>query len=64
MQKAGRIPPTARVGDILIASNLISQEQLEDAIAQHVITSYSIHYTKLYDRDITARMKAVKLIDS
>ena len=34
MQKAGRIPQTARVGDILIASNLISQEQLEDAIAQ------------------------------
>lgn len=34
MQKAGKIPPSARVGDILIASNLITQEQLEDAIAQ------------------------------
>jgi len=34
MQRAGRIPPTARVGDILIASKLITPEQLEDAIAQ------------------------------
>ena len=34
MQRAGKIPSTARVGDILIASKLISQEQLEDAIAQ------------------------------
>jgi len=36
MQKAGKIPPSARVGDILIASKLITQEQLEDAIAQQV----------------------------
>jgi type II secretory ATPase GspE/PulE/Tfp pilus assembly ATPase PilB-like protein len=34
MQRAGKIPPSARVGDILIASKLITQEQLEDAIAQ------------------------------
>ena len=33
MQRAGKIPSTARVGDILIASNLITREQLEDAIA-------------------------------
>ena len=37
MQKAGKIPSSARVGDILIASKLITQEQLEDAIAQQVI---------------------------
>ncbi|MEN8231542.1 MAG: GspE/PulE family protein [Thermodesulfobacteriota bacterium] len=37
MQKAGKIPSTARVGDILIASKLVTQEQLEDAIAQQVI---------------------------
>jgi len=36
MQRAGKIPPTARVGDILIASNLVTQEQLEDAVAQQV----------------------------
>ncbi len=36
MQKAGKIPASARVGDILIASKLITQEQLEDAIAQQV----------------------------
>ncbi len=34
MQKAGKIPSTARVGDILMASNLVTREQLEDAIAQ------------------------------
>jgi len=37
MQKAGKIPSTARVGDILIASKLVTQEQLEEAIAQQVI---------------------------
>jgi type II secretory ATPase GspE/PulE/Tfp pilus assembly ATPase PilB-like protein len=37
MQKAGKIPSTARVGDILIASKLVTREQLEDAIAQQVI---------------------------
>ncbi|MBW2465999.1 MAG: hypothetical protein JRF02_01740, partial [Deltaproteobacteria bacterium] len=36
MQKAGKIPSTARVGDILMASKLITQEQLEDAIARQV----------------------------
>ncbi len=36
MQKAGKTPASARVGDILIASKLITQEQLEDAIAQQV----------------------------
>ena len=36
MQKAGKIPSSARVGDILIASKLITKEQLEDAIAQQV----------------------------
>jgi type II secretory ATPase GspE/PulE/Tfp pilus assembly ATPase PilB-like protein len=36
MQKEGKIPSTARVGDILIASNLVTQEQLEDAIAHQV----------------------------
>jgi type II secretory ATPase GspE/PulE/Tfp pilus assembly ATPase PilB-like protein len=36
MQKEGKVPSTARVGDILIASNLVTQEQLEDAIAQQV----------------------------
>jgi len=36
MQKDGKIPSTARVGDILIASNLVTKEQLEDAIAQQV----------------------------
>ncbi|MFC1845181.1 GspE/PulE family protein [Thermodesulfobacteriota bacterium] len=36
MQKAGKIPSTARVGDILIASKLVTQEQLEDAVAQQV----------------------------
>jgi type II secretory ATPase GspE/PulE/Tfp pilus assembly ATPase PilB-like protein len=36
MQKEGKIPPTARVGDILIASKLITQEQLEDAVATQV----------------------------
>ena len=36
MQKEGKTPPNARVGDILIASKLITQEQLEDAIAQQV----------------------------
>ncbi len=36
MQKEGKIPSTARVGDILIASNLVTQEQVEDAIAQQV----------------------------
>ncbi|MGW8161167.1 MAG: hypothetical protein ACWGN1_02860, partial [Desulfobulbales bacterium] len=34
MQKGGKTPSSARVGDILIASKLITQEQLEDAIAQ------------------------------
>jgi len=37
MQRAGKIPSTARVGDILIASKLVSQEQVEDALAQQVI---------------------------
>jgi type II secretory ATPase GspE/PulE/Tfp pilus assembly ATPase PilB-like protein len=36
MQKKGEIPSTARVGDILIASKLVTQEQVEDAIAQQV----------------------------
>jgi type II secretory ATPase GspE/PulE/Tfp pilus assembly ATPase PilB-like protein len=36
MQKEGKTPHSARVGDILIASKLITQEQLEDAIAQQV----------------------------
>jgi hypothetical protein len=36
MQRAGKIPSSARVGDILMASKLITQEQLEDAIAQQV----------------------------
>jgi type II secretory ATPase GspE/PulE/Tfp pilus assembly ATPase PilB-like protein len=36
MQKEGKIPHSARVGDILIASQLVTQEQLEDAIAQQV----------------------------
>jgi type II secretory ATPase GspE/PulE/Tfp pilus assembly ATPase PilB-like protein len=36
MQKKGKIPPTARIGDILMASKLITQEQLEDAIATQV----------------------------
>ncbi len=36
MQKEGKIPPSARVGDILLASKLITQEQLEDAIATQV----------------------------
>jgi type II secretory ATPase GspE/PulE/Tfp pilus assembly ATPase PilB-like protein len=36
MQKEGKIPHSARVGDILIASKLVTQEQLEDAIAQQV----------------------------
>ncbi len=36
MQKAGQTPSSARVGDILIAAKLITQEQLEDAIAQQV----------------------------
>ena len=36
MQKEGKVPATARVGDILIASNLVTKEQLEDAIAQQV----------------------------
>jgi type II secretory ATPase GspE/PulE/Tfp pilus assembly ATPase PilB-like protein len=36
MQKAGKIPSSARVGDILIASKLITLAQLEDAIAQQV----------------------------
>ena len=34
MQKEGKIPHSARVGDILIASQLVTQEQVEDAIAQ------------------------------
>jgi type II secretory ATPase GspE/PulE/Tfp pilus assembly ATPase PilB-like protein len=36
MQKAGKIPPNARVGDILLVSKLITKEQLEDAVAQQV----------------------------
>ena len=36
MQKEGKIPHSARVGDILIASQLVTQEQVEDAIAQQV----------------------------
>jgi len=36
MQRAGKTPSSARVGDILIAAKLITQEQLEDAIAQQV----------------------------
>ena len=36
MQRAGKIPATARVGDILVASNLVTKEQVEDAIAQQV----------------------------
>ena len=36
MQKAGKIPSTARVGDILIASKLVTREQLDDAVAQQV----------------------------
>ena len=36
MQKEGKVPPTARVGDILMASKLVTQEQLEDAIATQV----------------------------
>jgi hypothetical protein len=36
MQKEGKIPPSARIGDILMASELITQEQLEDAIATQV----------------------------
>jgi len=36
MQKEGKIPHSARVGDILIASKLVTKEQLEDAIAQQV----------------------------
>jgi len=36
MQRAGKIPSSARVGDILMASKIITQEQLEDAIAQQV----------------------------
>ena len=36
MQKEGRIPSSARVGDILIASKLVTQEQVDDAIAQQV----------------------------
>ena len=36
MQKEGKIPHSARIGDILIASKLVTQEQLEDAIAQQV----------------------------
>ena len=34
MQKEGKIPHSARVGDILIASQLVTQEQVEGAIAQ------------------------------
>ena len=36
MQKEGKIPSTARVGDILIASKLVTREQLEDAVAHQV----------------------------
>jgi len=36
MQKEGKVPSTARVGDILMASQLVTQEQLEDAIASQV----------------------------
>lgn len=36
MQKEGKIPPSARVGDILLAAKLITREQLEDAIATQV----------------------------
>jgi type II secretory ATPase GspE/PulE/Tfp pilus assembly ATPase PilB-like protein len=36
MQKDGKIPSSARIGDILMASELITKEQLEDAIATQV----------------------------
>jgi type II secretory ATPase GspE/PulE/Tfp pilus assembly ATPase PilB-like protein len=36
MQKEGKIPASARIGDILIASKLITAEQLEDAVASQV----------------------------
>ncbi|MBE9520810.1 MAG: type II secretion system protein E, partial [Proteobacteria bacterium] len=36
MQKEGKVPSTARAGDILMASKLVTQEQIEDAIASQV----------------------------
>ena len=36
MQKEGRVPSSARVGDILVAAQLVTQEQVDDAIAQQV----------------------------
>jgi len=36
MQKEGKVPSAARVGDILVASSLVTREQLDDAIAQQV----------------------------
>jgi type II secretory ATPase GspE/PulE/Tfp pilus assembly ATPase PilB-like protein len=36
MQKKGTVPSTARIGDILMASKLVTQEQLEDAVASQV----------------------------
>ena len=44
-----KIANSSLLNQISIAGRLLSENNGIDQIIRHVITSYSIHYTKLYD---------------